>query len=184
VALAPGMFSSEYDSWCTPAPVLDRVREIGPIGLDPFSNAQSIVSAKREFRLERGEDALRLDWRGFGLVYVNPPFGDEIVACMRRVAHFGLLGVEIVALIPHRTDTGWYREAIMSVTAKCEWRGRMKFIHGASDRRQMNLLGEPAPLPPTEGDAAAPFPTALLYYGRRRARFVRAFAGAGEIWTR
>jgi hypothetical protein len=71
--------------------VLDRVRRIDPIGLDPFSNAQSIVGAKREFRLDRGEDALRLDWRGYGLVYANPPFGDEIAACMRRVVYFAEL---------------------------------------------------------------------------------------------
>jgi hypothetical protein len=178
------MFSSEYDSWCTPAPVLDRVRRIDRIGLDPFSNAQSIVGALRQFRLDRGEDALRLDWRGHGLVFVNPPFGDEIADCMRRVAYFAELGVEIVALVPHRTDTAWYREAVRTVRAKCEWYGRMKFLRGQADRAQLTLLGAPAPLPPMEGETSAPFPTVLLYYGRRRARFVRAFEGAGEIWTR
>jgi hypothetical protein len=178
------MFSSEYDSWCTPAPVLDRVRRIAPIGLDPFSNAQSIVGAEREFRLDRGEDALKLDWRGYGLAYANPPFGDEIAACMRRVVYFAELGLEIVALVPHRTDTVWYREAVRLVRAKCEWYGRMKFIRGQADRAQLGLLGGAGPLPAVEGDTAAPFPTVLLYYGRRRARFARAFDGAGEIWTR
>jgi hypothetical protein len=178
------MFSSEYDSWCTPASVLDRVRRIDELGLDPFSNAQSIVRAKREFRLDRGEDALRLDWRGHGLVYVNPPFGDEIGDCMRRVVYFAELAVEIVALVPHRTDTAWYRDAVRLVRAKCEWYGRMKFLRGQADRQQLALLGAPAPLPALEGEASAPFPTVLLYYGRRTARFARAFEGAGEIWTR
>jgi hypothetical protein len=184
MSLAAAMFSSEYDSWCTPAPVLDRVRRIDRIGLDPFSNAQSIVGAQREFRLDRGEDALRLDWRGHGLCYVNPPFGDEIGDCMRRVAYFAELGVEIVALVPHRTDTAWYRESVRTVRAKCEWCGRMNFLRGQADRSQMPLFEAPAPLPPVAGETSAPFPTVLLYYGRRRARFARAFEGAGEIWTR
>ncbi len=180
-----GLFSSEHDDWCTPECVLERVRRIGPIGLDPTSNAQSIVRAAREWRLERGEDALRLDWGGHGLVYLNPPFGDAIVAFMRRAsAYGGLLGVEIVALVPHRTDTAWYHEAIRSVRAKCEWRGRMKFLRGVEDRAQMSLLGGGAPLPAVEGETAAPFPTVILYWGPRVDSFVDAFSGAGEIWVR
>ena len=186
MALASIMFSSEYDSWCTPAPALDRVRRVDEIALDPFSNAQSIVDARRAFRLDRGEDALKLDWRGHGpgIVFWNPPYGDELAACAHRAAYFGALGVEMVGLVPHRSDTAWYREAVRECRAKCEWYGRMKFLRGQADHAQLALLGGGAPLPAIEGEAAAPFPTVLLYHGPRPALFARAFDGAGEIWTR
>ena len=60
----------------------------------------------------------------------------------------------------------------------------MKFLRGVEDRAQMSLLGGGAPLPAVEGDAAAPFPTVLLYWGHRVERFVKAFEDAGEIWVR
>lgn len=179
-----GLYSSEYDSWLTPANVLERVYRVGPVGLDPCGNAQSIVVSKRAFRLDRGEDALLLDWRDHGLVYVNPPFGDEIGPFMRRMAVFGKAGVEIIGLVPHRSDTAWYQDNLTDVKAKCEWRGRMAFLRGQSDRSQMSLLGAPVMLPMAMGEASAPFPTVLLYWGKRVKRFVAAFEDAGLMWTR
>jgi hypothetical protein len=184
LALAAALTSSEYDDWNTPEPVLERVRRIAPIGLDPFSNAQSIVRAAVEFRLDRGQDALLLDWRGHGLVFCNPPYGDAMGPCMRRMDVFGRGGVEILALIPHRTDILAYQENVGGVRAKCEWKGRLMHMRGVADQRQLSLLGAPAPLPVTQGELPAPFPSVVLYWGRRIKRFVDAFEGAGEIWVR
>jgi len=179
------LFSSEFDDWCTPSEVLDRVRLVDEIGLDPFSNAQSIVGAKRDFRLDRGEDALRLDWRGHGLVFCNPPYGDDIAPCMRRVAYFAAEGVEIIALLPHRTDTQWW-QSTSGAAGKCEWEGRLKHPRGVSDKRQLRLVGvahiEEAYPPPDTG--TAPFPSVVVYWGDRFKRFERAFADAGQIWQR
>lgn len=181
---AAAIFSSEYDDWNTPACVLDRVRLIDEIGLDPFSNAQSIVGARREFRLDLGEDALRLDWRGHGLAFCNPPYGEAMGPCMRRMDYFGREGVEIVALISNRTDIQAYQDNVRGVRAKCEWRGRLKHMRGVADRRQLPLLNTGAALPLSEGEVGAPFPSVVLYWGKRITKFKRAFFDAGEVWTR
>jgi hypothetical protein len=184
MTLGAAMFSSEFDDWNTPDPVLVCVRRIAIIGLDPFGNEQSIVGARREFRLTRGEDALLIDWRGHGLVFCNPPYGRALYACMRRIAHFAALGVEIVTLVPHRTDAAWYQDHAGSVRAKCEWRGRLAHGRGVADRRQLQLMAGAPPPAPAEGEVGAPFPSVVLYHGPRVELFAAAFADAGEIWTR
>lgn len=181
--LSTAMFSSEFDDWNTPEPVLDCVRRIGPIGLDPCSNAQSIVGALVEWRLTRGEDGLARGWGGCGLVFCNPPYGDSLPAWARKIAREASQFVEIVTLVPHRTDTEWYRTMTRGCSGKCEWHGRLTHPRGSADSAQVPLFGG-APVAAPEKSGTAPFPSVVLYHGRRTAAFVDAFAGAGEIWTR
>lgn len=156
--VAAAMLSSADPSWCTPECVLERVRKLGPIGLDPCSNENSIVGAAKELRLP--DDGLSCPWDSHGLVYVNPPYGREITRWMQKcAAEYVLRGVEIVALVPARTDTKWWQGVVVpSATAVCFVRGRLTF------------LGAPA---------GAPFPSAILYYGARVAEFCEAFADLG-----
>lgn len=178
------MFSSEWDDWNTPEQVLAPVRAFngGPIGLDPCSNADSIVNALREYRLDRGEDGLVLTWAGFGLVFFNPPYGDEIGPFMRRADAFGGAGVEIFALVPNRTDTAWYQDNVFNVAAKLEWAGRLVHPRGRPDRRQLTLLGAgDVPVAPPES-GSAPFPSAILYWGPRARRFEQFFSPFGRVW--
>lgn len=90
---------SERDRVGTPPRVFDAIRHIlGPIGLDPCSHPGSQVPAKVRYYLPEYAppgmpqvfpmpaygltpahvavigDGLVLPWRGFGLVYVNPPY--------------------------------------------------------------------------------------------------------------
>jgi hypothetical protein len=178
-----GMFSSEFDDWNTPDVVLERVRKVGPIGLDPCSNAQSIVHAAVEWRITHGLDGLRHGWRGFGLVFCNPPYGDALLAWSRKIAREAEAGVEIITLVPHRTDTEWYRTVARACSAKCEWHGRLTHPRGAADQVQASLFGG-APVAAPEKSGTAPFPSVVLYHGRRKAAFVEAFKDAGEVWTR
>lgn len=180
MSIGAALYSSEHQDWNTPECVLERVRFVGPIALDPCSNAQSIVRARIEYRLERGEDGLKLPWDVGGLIFLNPPYDDEIAAFMRRA---NTCGQEVIALVPHRTDTAWYHENISNLAAKCEWRGRLKHMRGVADQRQRDMFGI-APVAAEEGDAPAPFPSVVLYWGRRVVNFTAAFAGAGAIWTR
>jgi site-specific DNA-methyltransferase (adenine-specific) len=182
------MMSSEFDDWNTPEVVLAPVREFigGDIGLDPCSNAQSIVRARVEYRLDFGQDGLLLPWNGLGLVFLNPPYGDEIGAFMRRASKYGAEGVEIIALVPNRSDTVWYQDNIGGVAAKCEWRGRLAHPRGRADQRQRSLfalIDEAAPdaSAPLE-TGTAPFPSALLYWGPMPTRFSGYFNPFGKVW--
>lgn len=145
------MTSSEKDDWQTPTEVLDVVRVMAPIGLDPCTTPDNPVGARRFYTPV--DDGLRLAWGPDGLVFVNPPYGRQIRAwvekCVREAEH----GVEIVALLPARTDTAWWRIACRA-DALCFWTGRLAFV-GA--------------------DHPAPFPSVLAYWGDRRKRFVALF---------
>jgi len=176
------LFTSEHDDWNSPEEVLAPARafNMGPIGLDPCSNADSIVHATVEYRLDRGQDGLRLPWNAMGLVWMNPPYGEAIGAFMRKASLWGMCGVEIIALVPNRSDTAWYQDNIGGVVAKCEWRGRLVHPRGRADKRQKSLFATAEP--PAAESGTAPFPSVLLYWGHRPMRFATFFAPFGKVW--
>lgn len=156
--LAALMTSTRAD-WCTPLVVLERVRQVGPIVLDPCASRGAIVRAAVEYH--EGDDGLTKSWALGGLVYVNPPYGRPISRWTWKMREEGERGVELVALLPARVDTEWWQEDVApSAESICFWRGRLTFL-GA--------------------EQGAPFPSAVVYWGERVRRFVRAFAGAGWI---
>lgn len=103
------------DHWCTPPVILDRVRQVGPIGLDPCSNAQSIVGARLSFT-EKG-NGLAKPWtvRTGEVAYVNPPYSALREWCTKCVGEGAAIIVEhghLILLIPARTDTvAWHTAA-------------------------------------------------------------------------
>lgn len=156
--------TSNSEHWCTPKNVLDAVSEFNggePIGLDPCSNERSIVDARTTWNFdgEVGIDGLAQEWCGHGLVFVNPPYGDELSLWMRKIRLEAANGVEIIALVPSRTDCGWFQLA-WRAPAICFWKGRLRF------------LGAPS---------SAPFPSALLYFGERVYRFADVFSSNGHV---
>lgn len=154
------LLSSKRDSWNTPKEVLDRVRELGEIDLDPCSNEDSIVGATAQYV---GSGGLDIDWTddmGDGLAYVNPPYGREIGRWVQRCALFGTTYArEVVALLPARPDTKWFTDA-WTANALCFWRGRLRF------------LGAPS---------SAPFPSVVAYWGRHKYRFADIFDEVGHV---
>lgn len=156
------LFSTGKDDWCSPPEVLDRVRLVGAIELDPCSNPRSIVRARSSIALPY--DGLRAAWPQSGLVYVNPPFSRrEQWRWIARAALHGAAGGEVLMLVPARTDTkAWHRFAVRA-DARCSWRGRMRFLGAAG---------------------SAPFPSALLYWGPRVDAFARAFSDVGHVERR
>lgn len=151
--------SSADQTWNTPLEIIRPiVRLFGRVTLDPCSNARSIVAARVAWELERDGDSLIRSWlvalyRGRGLIFVNPPYDDAarwIAKCVEVWRELGPLGVEIVILIPARTDTKWWRAAKRAGAVPAYYEGRIAF------------LGENG-----KGTTAL-FPSALLYFGKRR----------------
>jgi hypothetical protein len=177
--LAP-LFSSEREDWQTPDIILERVRQIGPIALDPctsidnpteaarwcvspedFAGAISGLGVAPSYLHEIGmySDGLAQDWGALaegGLVFWNPPYGRDILAWIHKARRAGDAGIESVGLLPARTDTKWFHAA--DPRRGCFLRGRLKF-KGAT--------------------AGAPFPSLLLYYGERSTLFQEAFSDLG-----
>lgn len=151
-------YSSASKEWYTPPHILKRVvRVLGAIDLDPCSDGPgSLVPAAR--RYTRADDGLRQPWAG--RVYLNPPYGDEAEAWVRRLHTLYTLGSvsEAIALLPARTDTAWFQPLWDHLL--CFYRGRLKFSNATS---------------------SAPFPSVLVYFGRNRATFAQVFSEVGVI---
>lgn len=157
------MTSSARPDWQTPDCVLERVRRVGPIRLDPCTVASNPTGAQYVF----WESGLDCKWveatEAFGgtrgLIYCNPPYGRGIGAWVDKCREAAAAGETVIALLPARTDTRWFP---WDADAICFWKGRLTF------------RGAPAP---------APFPSAVVYWGTEAnmLRFGRAFYDAGKI---
>lgn len=143
----------------TPESFLVIVRSFSAIGLDPCSNATSTVGARVAWDGgKRATDGLRRAWRGFGVVFVNPPYGRWIVGWFEKIKREAALGVEVIALVAARPGSAWYRNSGAAVI--CELSKRLKF-------------------PPLKVQAM--FSSAVLYYGPRADDFAEHFAQHGTI---
>lgn len=156
--LAP-LLSSDRTDWETPTVVLDLVRRVAPIALDPCTTDKNPTGAKRYYT--PAGNGLQQHWVALdGLIYVNPPYGREIGKWTLACAGAGANGNELIALLPSRTDTKWWRLSVERADSLCFWSGRLTFA------------GAPDP---------APFPSVLAYWGERRKRFDTVFRPHGWI---
>jgi|7_EtaG_2_1085326.scaffolds.fasta_scaffold00687_9 site-specific DNA-methyltransferase (adenine-specific) len=144
-------------NWHTPQVVIDLVEKFDMVGLDPCWEEGCLVKPMRRFT--KRDDGLIRDWRGYGTVFVNPPY-DDLRRWCEKISMEGERGVEIIALLPSRTDTKAFQERVSKATCMCFWKGRLRFV-GAK--------------------ASAPFPSLLAYWGDRYDRFYEIFADKGVI---
>jgi hypothetical protein len=155
----PTAFSSSSSDWNTPLEILDLVvRVFGEIDLDPCSDAAGNVPAKQRYM--KGDNGLTRLW--FGRVYMNPPYGREIDAWVRKfVDSFREETMtEGIALVPARVDTQWFRR--FGQAPVCFVTGRLKFS-GCNN--------------------SAPFPSAVFYLGGSSSRFADVFSGIGRVFV-
>ena len=164
--------SSKHD-WQTPESFLCCVRQIKDIALDPCSTDKNPTKAVR-FITEK-DNGLTRDWKyylagprryPFGLVFVNPPYGRAVADWARKVRQEADEGVEIVLLVPARTDTLWWQETYLKARACLLWRGRIHFV----DPNRITTKTE-----------AAPFPVSVFYFGPHRGLFVSAMSHRGVM---
>ena len=151
------LLSSVDMGWQTPQSELAYVRRVGPIGLDPCTTRDNPVGAPSYFALPN--DGLILEWTGLGLVFVNPPYGRELPAWINKCTISAEAGVEIIALVPARTDTRWWHG--MTPDAICFRKGRIRFV------------GAPS---------SAPFPSAYVYWGQNPSEFKDVFIDIGQVF--
>lgn len=123
------LMTSDNPGWETPDVVLDLVRQLGPIVLDPATTVDNPTGAQLFYT--SAEDGLAQTWDRGGLVYLNPPYGRGIGDWAAKCAAHGSMGsVEIVALLPARTDARWWQKYVTSADAFCFWAGRLRFKGG------------------------------------------------------
>lgn len=154
-------YSSESEEWNTPGSIVELVLTLlGEVDLDPCSNSKKKpnVPAKKVFT--KNEDGLSHEWEG--KVYMNPPYGKVLAAWVEKLASEFESGrvVEALALVPSRTDTEWFRR--LQNYPRCFLHGRLKF---------------------GEQENPAPFPSMVVYFGKRTDAFLRVFGVVGDIYA-
>jgi hypothetical protein len=164
---AESLLSSNFDAWNTPAEVVDPIKKkMGPIGLDPCSNRTSIVGALVEWIFARDGDSLVKPWGGYGLVYVNHPYGHGVTSeWAAKCAAEGAAGTELIQLCKATMGTKWFREHTRTAAVILQWHGRLKH-----------------PGPTASGKLeSAPFESALAYWGPRADLFMETFKDKGDF---
>ena len=159
--ISPAMMSSVLTEYFTPEEVLKLVRATaadGVIGLDPCTSPDNPCKARDAWTITH--NGLTQSWADLGLVYVNPPYGASLGAWALKIRDEAAKGAEIIACLPARTDTAWFRISVAKADAVCFWWGRIKFSGSAN---------------------SAPFPSVFAYFGDRAKAFRRAFEGRGWI---
>jgi site-specific DNA-methyltransferase (adenine-specific) len=156
------LYSSKKEDWRTPRDVLDVVREVAQISLDPCADKDE----KNWFACENWTHVeSQCPEYGSGskfiMAFVNPPYGRKTEEWVYIINSLALDHVdEIISLLPARTDTQWFKMAWRSSRAYCFWEGRIKFV------------GAPHP---------APFPSVLFYAGPNPHRFCDVFQRKGIV---
>ena len=125
------MFSSKTDLWSTPQDFFDKLNAIHGFETDVCASTDNAKCIKY-FTAE--DDGLIQQWDG--VCWMNPPYGREIKAWMKKAYESSLTGAKVVCLVPARTDTVWWHEYAM--------KGQIEFIKG---RLKFGGHKDPAPFP-------------------------------------
>ena len=133
------MSSSESPEWATPQDFFDELDAEFAFGVDVCANASN---AKCERYFSPVEDGLAQEWRG--VCWMNSPYGDEIAVWVRKARESAEAGAVVVCLVPARVDTAWWWD-------NC-WQAEIRFVRG---RLRFGA-----------GDVGAPFPSAVVVFGR------------------
>lgn len=114
-------FESATVEWPTPDSLWKPLHDEFCFTLDVCATDEN---AKCPKYYTRADDGLSQPWEG--VCWMNPPYGREMVAWLKRAEAEKANGVTTVALIPSRTNTGWWHDIVMPNEVRFV-RGRPKF---------------------------------------------------------
>lgn len=139
------LFTSEKDFWETPCNFFTELNERFHFDCDVASSHEN---HKCDKYFTKESDGLEQVWEGN--IFCNPPYGRNIKLWVEKAYKESLRDSNrvIVLLIPARTDTSYWHDFIFGKANVEFLRGRLKF----------ELNGEPK--------STAPFPSALIIYGK------------------
>lgn len=156
-------YSSESSEWNTPKNIVERSKDVlKEIDVDPCSNSRRNPNVPARTHYTKDDDGLSRIWEG--TVFMNPPYGDEIIDWVERLVGLYRSGVvtSAIALLPARTDTQWFSLLCSGKPLLCFLRGRLKFSNSQN---------------------SAPFPSLVAYFGNDPDRFLRDFCSIGLVFS-
>jgi len=171
-ALTSGMTSSESEEWYTPAWLIEKVRDCldGNIDLDPASSelANTVVQAARYYTIE--QDSISLPWDA-GALFLNPPYGDELLPFMRKLVDEHSAGhfQRALVLVPARTETRWFY--LLRHHPRVFFDSRISFMKPVNAETLVERTD-------------TPFPSALIGINVPPADLHRHFGDVGSVYVR
>ncbi len=114
-------FSSATCLWATPQEFFDALNAEFSFETDVCALAEN-AKCLRYFTPE--VDGLAQEWRG--VCWMNPPYGREIGAWMRKAFESSQAGATVVCLVPARTEMAWWHDYAKKGEVRFV-RGRLKF---------------------------------------------------------
>lgn len=118
------LFSSNTDLWATPQGFFDQIDSEFHFTLDAAAIAEN---TKCDEFFSPDDDSLKQIWSG--RVWVNPPYGKNVGAWVRKASESAKNGTAevVVMLLPARTDTKWFHEYVYNNAEIRFVKGRLKF---------------------------------------------------------
>lgn len=116
-----GLAENRTDVWATPQDLFEKLDRVFNFTLDVCALAEN---AKCRDFYTPDLDGLKQNWTG--ICWMNPPYGNEIKNWVLKAAETASKGHTVVALLPSRTDVGWWQEHCMHREIHYI-KGRLKF---------------------------------------------------------
>lgn len=105
---------------------------LGRFDLDPCAGLNTNI-AKTNYRLEKGQNGLDLEWSGF--VWCNPPFSQKEIWAEKMIKHNnGIL------ILPERGSAPWFGPLAESCTNYFVMGKKINFIGGPSSNNLGSVL--------------------------------------------
>lgn len=99
-------FSSKSDDWSTPQELFDLLDARFQFTLDPCASPDN---AKCVLYYTPENDGLAASWYRHR-VFMNPPYGRQIGAWVKKAYDEAQAGALVVCLLPARVDTKWWHD--------------------------------------------------------------------------
>jgi len=162
----------DSNSWLTPDYIIDAVKKVlGEIDLDPFSSEEANRRIKARYIFIENDSAFDNTWPFVRSVFINPPYGQGLIAkAIEKLIEEYKKGIfeEGILLVNNATDTLWFHSVLPFVSARCDTKGRIKFIPATEAGAQKNTSSN------TRGQV-------LFFFGKNAKRFEKEFSAIGAV---
>lgn len=142
------MLKSDKQDWCTPEILYRKLESLyGPFDLDVAARSDNTKCALFL------KDAFTENWNG--TCWMNPPYSRGIGKWLKKAASEARKGRTVVCLVPSRTGSAWFQDAVKEATEVLFLKGRVVF-ETAPGVPVLDKKGKPM---------AAPFDSTVFVFG-------------------
>lgn len=128
IMLNNSLFMSDKDDWETPKKLYEILDNEFHFNLDPCCTKET---AKCISFYTTEDDGLSKEWRGN--VFMNPPYGRQIINWIKKAKEESDKGSTVVCLVPARTDTKWWHTYCMK-SAEIRFLTKRLTFEGANNK--------------------------------------------------